>query len=394
MYKILTLNNIAVAGLRRLPRERYEVASELMHPDAVILRSFNMHDMDIPESVAAIGRAGAGVNNIPIDAMSERGVPVFNAPGANANAVKELAVAGLLIAARNLCDAREYVRGLDEEADALNKAVEAGKKRFVGFELPGKTLGVIGLGAIGVQVANVALALGMKVVGFDPNITVQSAWKLSSGVEKVETLDDLFRKSDAITLHVPLVDATRNLVNKDRLALMRPDGVVINFARGGVVDNAAILNALDADALHAYICDFPNRDLIENEKVVALPHLGASTVEAEENCAVMVAENVKEYLENGNIRYSVNFPETVMPRNGTYRLTIANANVPNMVVQISTALADVGLNIEDLLNRSLGDLAYTIVDLDGPVSDETVSTLRGIEGVRAVRYLGPAGTMA
>ncbi len=394
MHKILTLNNIAVAGLRRLPRERYEVASELVHPDAVILRSFNMHDMDIPESVVAIGRAGAGVNNIPIDAMSARGVPVFNAPGANANAVKELAVAGLLIAARNLCDAREYVRGLDDEGDALNKAVEAGKKRFVGFELPGKTLGVIGLGAIGVQVANVALSLGMKVVGFDPNITVQSAWKLSSGVEKVETLDDLFRKSDAITLHVPLVDATRKLVNKDRLALMRPDGVVINFARGGVVDNAAILDALNADALHAYVCDFPSRDLIENGKVVALPHLGASTVEAEENCAVMVAENVKEYLENGNIRYSVNFPETVMPRNGTYRLTIANANVPNMVVQISTALANVGLNIEDLLNRSLGDLAYTIVDLDGPVSDETVSTLRGIEGVRAVRYLGPARAAA
>lgn len=388
MHKILTLNNIAVAGLRRLPRERYEVASEIVRPDAIILRSFNMHTMDIPASVAAIGRAGAGVNNIPVDAMSERGVPVFNAPGANANAVKELAVAGLLIAARNLCDAREYVRGLEEEGDALNKAVEAGKKRFVGFELPGRTLGVIGLGAIGVQVANVALALGMKVVGFDPGITVQSAWKLSSGVEKVETLDDLFRKSDAITLHVPLVDATRNLVNKDRLALMRPDGIVINFARGGVVDNAAILDALNANALHAYICDFPSRDLIRNEKVVALPHLGASTVEAEENCAVMVAENLKEYLENGNIRYSVNFPETVMPRTEAYRLTIANSNVPNMVVQISTALADVGLNIEDLLNRSRGDLAYTVVDLDGPVSEETVLTLRGIEGVRAVRNLG------
>ena len=388
MFKVLTLNNIAVAGLRRLPRERYEVASEVAHPDAVILRSFNMHDMAIPETVAAIGRAGAGVNNIPIDAMSERGVPVFNAPGANANAVKELAVAGLLMAARNLSDAREYVRNLEEEGDALNKAVEAGKKRFVGFELPGRTLGVIGLGAIGVQVANVALALGMKVVGFDPNITVQSAWKLSSGVEKVETLDDLFRKSDAVTLHVPLIDATRNLVNKDRLALMKADGMVINFARGGVVDNDAILDALQGDRLHAYICDFPTRELIENPKVVALPHMGASTVEAEENCAVMVAENVKEYLENGNIRHSVNFPEAIMPRTDAYRLTVANANVPNMVVQISTALAQVGLNIEDLLNKSMGDLAYTVVDLDGPVSDETVAAIGSIDGVLAVRNLG------
>ena len=388
MYKVLTLNNIAVAGLRRFPRERYEVASEVVHPDAVILRSYNMHDMDIPETVAAIGRAGAGVNNIPIEAMSARGVPVFNAPGANANAVKELAVAGLLIAARNLCDAREYVRGLEEEDDALNKAVEAGKKRFVGFELPGRTLGVIGLGAIGVQVANVALSLGMKVVGFDPNITVQSAWKLSSGVEKVETLDDLFRKSDAVTVHVPLVDATKNIVNRDRLTLMKPDGIVVNFARGGVVDSDAILEALDADALHAYVCDFPTRPLIAHRKVVALPHLGASTVEAEENCAVMVAENVKEYLENGNIRYSVNFPEAIMPRTDTHRITIANANVPNMVGQISTSLAAVGLNIEDLLNKSLGELAYTVVDLDAPVPDETLAALSAIDGVLAVRNLG------
>jgi D-3-phosphoglycerate dehydrogenase len=388
MFKILTLNNIALAGLRRLPRERYEVASEITNPDAVILRSFSMHDMAIPETVAAIGRAGAGVNNIPVDAMSERGVPVFNAPGANANAVKELAVAGLLMGARNLCNARDYVSNLEEESDALDKAVEAGKKRFVGFELPGRTLGVIGLGAIGVQVANVALSLGMKVVGFDPNITVKSAWNLSSGVEKVETLDDLFRKSDAVTLHVPLVDATRDLVNKDRLALMKPDGMVINFSRGGVVDNEAMLDALQADRLHAYICDFPTRALIENDKVVALPHLGASTVEAEENCAVMVAENIREYLENGNIRFSVNFPEAIMPRTDAYRLTVANANVPNMVVQISTALAEVGLNIEDLLNKSIGDLAYTVVDLDGPISDETVAAIGGIDGVLAVRNLG------
>jgi len=388
MYKILTLNNIAVAGLRRFPRNRYEVASEVGHPDAVILRSYNMHDMEIPDTIAAIGRAGAGVNNIPIEAMSQRGVPVFNAPGANANAVKELAVAGLLIAARNLCDAREYVSGLEQSGDALSKAIEAGKKRFVGFELPGKTLGVIGLGAIGVQVANVALSLGMKVVGFDPNITVQSAWKLSSGVEKVETLDDLFRKSDAVTVHVPLIDATKGLVNRDRLALMGKDGIVINFARGGVVDNEAILAALEADELRAYVCDFPSSELIAHQKVVALPHLGASTHEAEENCAIMVAENVKEYLENGNIRFSVNFPESIMPRNGAYRITVANANVPNMVGQISTMLADAGLNIADLLNKSRGELAYTVVDLDGPVPDKTVAAMQAIEGVLAVRNLG------
>lgn len=388
MFKILTLNNIAVAGLRRLPRDTYEVSSEAASPDAIILRSFNMHDWDIPTSVAAIGRAGAGVNNIPVDAMTERGVPVFNAPGANANAVKELAVAGLLMAARNLCDAREYTRALEEEGEALNKAVEAGKKKFVGFELPGRTLGVIGLGAIGVQVANVALSLGMKVVGFDPSITVQSAWKLSSGVEKVETLDDLFRKSDAISVHVPLIDATRGLVNAQRLQLLKEGSILVNFARGGIVDNDAALEALESGNLGSYVTDFPTRELLEHPRVIALPHLGASTVEAEENCAVMVAENVREYLENGNIRYSVNFPEAIMPRMDSYRLTIANANVPNMVGQISTALGEAGLNIEDLLNKSRGEIAYTIVDLDGPVPEATVSALRETEGVLAVRTLG------
>ncbi len=388
MFKILTLNNIAVAGLRRLPRDIYEVSSEATSPDAIILRSFNMHDWDIPESVAAIGRAGAGVNNIPVDAMTERGVPVFNAPGANANAVKELAVAGLLMAARNLCDAREYTRALEEEGEALNKAVEAGKKKFVGFELPGRTLGVIGLGAIGVQVANVALSLGMKVVGFDPAITVQSAWKLSSGVEKVETLDDLFRKSDAISVHVPLIEATKGLVNAQRLQLLKEGSILVNFARGGIVDNEAALNALESGHLGSYVTDFPTRELLEHPRVIALPHLGASTVEAEENCAVMVAENVREYLENGNIRYSVNFPESVMPRMDAYRLTLANANVPNMVGQISTALGEAGLNIEDLLNKSRGDIAYTIVDLDGPVPEDTLADLRQTEGVLAVRMLG------
>lgn len=388
MHKILTLNNIAVAGLRRLPRDHYEVSSEFKEPEGIILRSFNMHDWTIPDSVQAIARAGAGVNNIPVDSMTRRGVPVFNAPGANANAVKELAIAGLLIAARNLCDAREYTRALGEDGEALNKAVEAGKKRFVGYELPGRTLGVIGLGSIGVQVANVALALGMKVVGFDPKITVQSAWKLSAGVEKVETLDDLFRKSDAITVHVPLIDATRGMVNRQRLELMREDSILVNFARGGVVDNDAAIEALDKGTLRAYVCDFPTRPLIEHPKVVALPHLGASTVEAEENCAVMVADNMREYLENGNIRFSVNFPEAVIQRTDTYRLTVANANVPNMVGQISTALGNAGLNIEDLLNQSRGEIAYTIVDLDGPVPDTTIASLRDIDGVLCIRNLG------
>jgi len=388
MFKVLTLNNIAVEGLRRLPRERYEVASEIAHPDAILLRSHNMHDMVIPDSVAAIGRAGAGTNNIPIDAMSARGVPVFNAPGANANAVKELAIAGMLIGARNLCNAREYVSALTETGAALNKAVEAGKKQFVGFELPGKALGVIGLGAIGVEVANAALDLGMKVDGFDPSITVRSAWQLSSGVEQEDTLDQLFQRADFVTVHVPLVDTTRNMVNADRLALMNDNAVLINFARGGVVDDAAAIAALDSGKLQAYVTDFPTPELIAHPKVVALPHLGASTSEAEENCAIMVAENVKDYLENGNIRHSVNFPEARLPRLDAWRITVANANVPNMVGQISTDLANAGLNIEDLLNKSIGDFAYTIVDVNKEPTAELLSEIRAIDGVLTLRNLG------
>ena len=388
MFKVLTLNNIAVEGLRHFPRERYEVASEISHPDAIILRSYNMHDMELPETLVAVGRAGAGTNNIPIDVMNARGIPVFNAPGANANAVKELAIAGLLIAARNLCDAREHVKGLKKAGEALNDAVEAGKKQFVGFELPGKTLGVIGLGAVGVEVANAALAMGMNVVGFDPKITVRSAWQLSSGVEHAETLDQLFQKSDAVSLHVPLIEETQHLVNRDRLALMNDGGVVINFARGGVVDDEAAIAALDSGKLHAYVSDFPTPELIAHPKVVALPHLGASTAEAEENCAIMVAENVKDYLENGNVRFSVNFPQARLPRLDAWRITVANANVPNMVGQISTCLADAGLNIEDLLNKSIGELAYTIVDVNGPISDETMAKLTDIDGVLTLRNLG------
>ncbi len=388
MYKILTLNNIAVEGLRRLPRERYEVASEIAHPDAILVRSHNMHDMEIPDTVAAVGRAGAGTNNIPCDELAHRGVPVFNAPGANANAVKELAIAGMLLGARNICAASDYVKTLKQTGAELKKAVEAGKKQFVGFELPGKTLGVIGLGAIGVEVANAALDLGMKVVGYDPAMTVRNAWQLSSGVEQEETLDQLFQHADFVSCHVPLIDATRKLVNADRISLMNDGAVLINFARGGVVDDAAAIAALDSGKLHAYVTDFPTPELIAHPKAVALPHLGASTGEAEENCAIMVAENIKDYLENGNIRFSVNFPEARLPRLDAWRITIANANVPNMVGQISTDIANAGLNIEDLLNKSRGDLAYTIVDVNGEPSAELLEELRGIKGVLALRNLG------
>ena len=388
MYKVLTLNNIAVEGLRHFPRERYEVASEIGHPDAIILRSFNMHDMVIPETLAAVGRAGAGTNNIPCDKLAHMGIPVFNAPGANANAVKELTIAGLLLAARNLCDAREYVKELDETGDALSKAVEAGKKKFVGTELPGKTLAVIGLGAIGVEVANAALDLGMIVHGYDPAITVRSAWRLSSGVELEETLDQLFMGADALTVHVPLIDATRGIVNADRIALMNNGATLINFARNGVIDDAAVLEALNSGKIARYVTDFPKAELIAHPNVIALPHLGASTAEAEESCAVMVVENVKDYLENGNIRYSVNYPECRLPRMDAWRVTIANANVPNMVGQISTCLAEANLNIEDLLNKSIGDLAYTIVDVNGEVTPDLEDNLRSIEGVLALRNLG------
>jgi D-3-phosphoglycerate dehydrogenase len=347
-----------------------------------------MHDMDIPDTVAAIGRAGAGTNNIPCDAMAARGVPVFNAPGANANAVKELVIAGMLMGARNLGNAREYVKTLAGAGDDLKKAVEAGKKKFVGFELPGKTLGVIGLGAIGVEVANAALDLGMKVVGYDPAITVQNAWQLSSGVEQEETLDQLFQHADFVTCHVPLLDATRNLVSADRIALMNDGGTLINFARGGIVDDAAAIAALNSGKLHAFVTDFPTPELIAHPKVTALPHLGASTGEAEENCAIMVAENVKDYMENGNIRHSVNFPEARMPRLDAWRITIANANVPNMVGQISTCLATAGLNIEDLLNKSGGEFAYTIVDVNGEPSKALLEELRLIDGVLTLRNLG------
>ncbi|MDH4030515.1 MAG: phosphoglycerate dehydrogenase [Chromatiales bacterium] len=386
-FKILTLNNIAVEGLRHLPREMYEVASEIGHPDAIMVRSANMHEMEIPPSLRAIGRAGAGVNNIPVQEMSRRGIPVFNAPGANANAVKELVIAALLLGARNICHAWNYVRDLDGDDAAVSKLVEAGKKRYAGFELPGRTLGVIGLGAIGVEVANAAHQLGMRVIGFDPQLTVQRAWQLSSGVEQAVSLDDLFARSDMITPHVPLVDATRGLVNAQRLALMEPGGILLNFSRGGIVDEAAVIDSLDAGHLGSYVCDFPSNQNRHHSKVTALPHLGASTGEAEQNCAVMVAENLREFLENGNIRHSVNFPETMMPRTEGFRITVSNLNVPNMVGQISTLLAQASLNIIDLLNKSRGEIAYTVVDVESEVPAETLSAIASINGVLNVRAI-------
>ncbi|NGX16451.1 phosphoglycerate dehydrogenase [Wenzhouxiangella sp. XN24] len=385
-FKILTLNNIALAGLERLPRDRYEVASEIGHPDAVMVRSADMHKADIPASVKAIGRAGAGVNNIPVEQMSQRGIPVFNAPGANANAVKELVVGGMLLAARNLAEAWDYVRTLDGNAEELHRAVESGKKKFVGFELPGRSIGVIGLGAIGVEVANTALALGMEVIGFDPRITVQRAWQLDSGVRQATSIDELFSRSQIITVHVPLAEGTRGLVNADRLALMKPGGILLNFARGEIVDDAAAIAALDAGGLGRYVTDFPTAANKSHPKVIALPHLGASTREAEENCAIMVAEHLRDFLENGNIRHSVNFPESILPRmSGNTRLAIANANVPNMVGQISTELATAGLNISDLLNKSRGEIAYTLLDVDGEVPPGVLERLAGIQGVLSLR---------
>jgi D-3-phosphoglycerate dehydrogenase len=387
-FKIVTLNNISVRGLERLPRDRYEVASDIGNPDAVLVRSADMHKMTIPTSVLAVARAGAGVNNIPVAMLSKRGVPVFNAPGANANAVKELAIAGMFLAARNICQAWSYTRQLIGDDHEVEEAVELGKKKFAGFELPGRTLGVVGLGAVGVEVANAALGLRMRVTGYDPQITVQRAWQLSSGVEQAVNLDDLFTRSDIITLHVPLNDNTRGLVNGARLRLMKRGAVVLNFARAQIVDESALIEALDSGRLHAYVCDFPSNRIKDHPRIVALPHLGASTEEAEENCAVMAAETLRDFLENGNVRNSVNFPETVLPRsNGGCRIVIANDNVPNMVGQISTCLAKAGLNIADLLNKSRGELAFTLIDTDAAIPVDVVNCIRSIEGVLSARVV-------
>ena len=387
-YRILTLNRISPRGLARLPPERYQVGADIAQPDAILVRSADLHGTPIAPGVRAIGRAGVGVNNIPVADMSRRGIPVFNSPGANANAVKELVLAGLLLAARNIGPAWLFARALSGEDEAIEAAVEQGKKNFVGFELPGRTLGVVGLGAVGVEVANSALALGMRVLGYDPLITVQRAWQLSASVEQARSLEDLFTRADAISVHVPLNADTTGLVSGARLALMQKEGTILNFARAAIVDEDAVLAALDAGRLHAYVCDFPRRSLKDHPKVIALPHLGASTGEAEENCAVMVAEQVRDFLENGNIRNSVNYPEAVLPRvPNTTRVAIANCNVPNMVGQISTCLAAHGINIADLLNKSRGEYAFTLIDADGVVSEQLLAKLRAIDGVLSARIV-------
>jgi len=386
--KILTLNNISVAGLEKFPRETYEIASEIQHPDGILLRSFKMHDMEIPESLKAVGRAGTGVNNIPVDKMSAKGIPVFNAPGANANAVKELVLAGMLMSARHIGPAWEFAKNQEGTDEEISKAVEAGKKNFGGFELPGKTLGVVGMGAIGRAIAKAAEALGMNVIGFDPGLTVADAWKIPTTVEQAASFDAMLSKVDFLTFHVPLIDVTRNMLNADRIKLLKKNATILNFARGGIIDDAAMAEALKAGKLYGYVNDFANNTLKDVPNVITLPHLGASTQDAEDNCAIIVAENVRNYLENGNITLSVNFPEVSMPiAKGCHRITIANTNVPNMLGQISSILADANLNISDMVNKSKNDLAYTIVDVSGTVSTNIVETLEAIDGVLCVRVL-------
>ena len=387
MFKVLTLNNIAKVGLQRLPADTYQIANDVKDPDAVLVRSASMHASPISANLKAVGRAGAGVNNIPVAKMSERGIPVFNAPGANSNAVKELVVAGLVLACRQICEAWDFARTLEGSDDELAKAVEAGKKNFAGFELPGRTLGVVGLGAIGRLVANTGVGLGMQVVGFDPGLTVEGAWHLSSSVRKARSIDEVLRDADFLTVHVPLNDATRHLVNADRLKTMKKGVVLLNFAREGIMDDQAVVDGIDAGRVHAYISDFPTNLTKNHRRCVTLPHLGASTAEAEDNCAIMVADQVRDFLENGNVRNAVNFPEVVVPRRTAHRLICANANVPNMLGQISETFGQAGLNIHDMVNSSKGDLAYTVVDLDAPVPATILKQVAGIKGVLMARLM-------
>ena len=384
---ILVLNQISAQGLSRLPADRYRVGKDLADPTAILLRSADLHSLAIPASVRAIARAGAGTNNIPVKAMSARGVPVFNAPGANANAVKELVLAGMLMAARNLGPALRFAAALDVTAPDLDKRIEDGKKAFAGFEIAGQTLGRIGLGKIGCLIADAAIKLGLHVLGYDPDITVDAAWSLPSQVRRAGSVNEVLRSAQFVTLHVPLVEATRHLVNHANIGLMRPGAVVLNFSREGVVSDGAVLESLAAGHLGQYVCDFPNATLHGHPQVIALPHLGASTREAEENCAIMVVDQLRDYLENGNVANAVNFPQLAMARESTWRVAIANANVPNMLGQMSTAMANAGLNIHNMVNKSRGDMAYTLVDVDSPVSDAVITSLAGISGVLSVRYL-------
>jgi D-3-phosphoglycerate dehydrogenase len=384
---VLVLNAISAGGLSRLPAERYRVGKDVAEPAAVLVRSADMHGMNIATSVRAIGRAGAGTNNIPVGALSARGVPVFNAPGANANAVKELVLAGMLIAARQIAPALGFVAALDAQDPDLDRRVEDGKKAFAGYEIQGQTLGIVGLGKIGCLVADAAIKLGMNVLGFDPEITVDAAWSLPAQVRRATSVNEVLRSAQFVSLHVPLVEATRGLVNDGNIGLMRDGAVLLNFSREGVASNDAVLEALNTERLAAYVCDFPSPDLHRHPRVVALPHLGASTREAEENCAVMVVDQLRDYLEHGQISNSVNFPNVHMARESAYRVAIANSNVPNMLGQISTCMAGAGLNIHNMVNKSRGEMAYTLVDVESAVSDTVLQALASIHGVLAVRYL-------
>jgi D-3-phosphoglycerate dehydrogenase len=386
-FRILTLNSISSLGLKRFATGRYTVGAQVPDPDAILVRSHEMHQMEIARNVKAVGRAGAGTNNIPVSALSTRGVPVFNAPGANANAVKELVIAAMLMAARNLIPAMTFAGSLKGDDATLHKLVEDGKKHFVGTELPRHTLGIIGLGRIGSLVADAAIKLGMNVMGFDPHITVDAAWSLPSQVRKAHSVEEVLKGSDYVTLHAPLVELTRHMINAERLKLVKHGVILLNFARDGLVDEQAVMDALTDKRLRYYMCDFPTQRLQGQQHVVALPHLGASTREAEDNCAVMVVDQVRDFLEHGNIINAVNFPEVVMGREAPFRVGIANANVPNMVGQISTAMARAGLNIHNMLNKSRGEMAYTLVDADSPVPDTLLAELAGIKGVLSVRYL-------
>ena len=388
--EILVINQIAPVGLQRLPAERYSVVKESSDPWAILVRSQDLHKFEFGPSLRAVGRAGAGVNNIPVAALSKRGIPVFNAPGANANAVKELVLAGMLIAARNLGPALDFVRTLDGNGD-LNKTVEGGKKQFAGFELPGHTLGVIGLGKIGSLVADASIRLGMNVLGHDPHITVEAAWSLPSQVKRANSVDEILKSSDFVTLHVPLVEKTRHMINTKNIDHFRSGAVLLNFSREGVVSDEAVLKGLESGRLKWYVTDFPSTALLGKAGVIALPHLGASTAEAEDNSAVMVVDELRDYLEHGNLQNAVNFPDAQMPREAPYRLAISNANVPDMLGRISHTLGKRKINIHNMLNKSKGEMAYTLVDTDTAVGKEVIDELCHTHGVLAVRYLPADG---
>lgn len=388
MFKIQTLNKIDPVGLKNFPLDQYEIASEFANPDGIIVRSMKMHDMDFSSSLKAIARAGAGVNNIPIDKCTNQGIVVFNTPGANAHAVKELTIAGLLLASRDVAASIEWAKTLIGKGDEVPALVEAGKKNFAGQEIRGKTLAVIGLGAIGVLVANAAQALGMNVLGYDPFISVKHAWKLSRNVKQAEGMESLLAHADYVTLQIPLNNETKGFINKDKFKMMK-DGVrLLNFARGGLVDHQDLVSAIESGKVARYITDFPDEETLKMKNVISIPHLGASTAESETNCAVMAVDQMREFLENGNIVNSVNFPAAEMERNGGARIVIANKNVPNMVSQISTLLASEGYNIANMLNRNKAEIAYNIIDVDRKEADPSLAEkIAAIDGVIMVRII-------